>query len=282
MGRGLKSVLIASVAVGVFAPAASAASVSVRSTLAFANTEDPRGQVMVGEVKGRGLAGGISYRFRSATTGSFEFYDGRGSLRGRFTMQPSGGAGAGELGGAHTVTGGTGRYRRARGTLTFAARASDHVPAVVVYRGNVRGRLSTDPDSRSGNKGETRIPLSIRSAESKVDFVNPAPNDQSAALLTAAATASDRRIGRGVIVWKRLIKPGDEVPGTFTYFGADGRFSGSAVASRSSSAPLPARVTGGTGRFRGASGRLLYRTLNPGATSGYFPTSLSGDLRVGG
>jgi hypothetical protein len=200
----------------------------------------------------------------SRFTGRFRLFDGRGSLRGSADLSTTDGA---FFEGPMKVTGGGGRYARATGRLRFSGTLdSDSVPAVTVLPGELTGRLRVRP-ARAKPRFTHPVDVDLRGKGAKVRFVEISPNPFLAKLTSAWATAMDR-FGTGVLVETDDIREGTrERPKLASWYGTDGTWTarGTTNLDTGPNGSDPLRVTGGTGRYRGARGRIAYTLLtDPG------------------
>ena len=182
------------------------------------------------------------------------------------------------------LEGGSGRYTRATGKLRFAgAFDSDSIPAVTVLPGTLRGRLRVRP---ADPKPRLRKPLPIdfRGKGAKVHFRQISTDPFLAKLTSAQATAMGR-FGDGVVLDTSDVDLRTPLrPSLVTWYGADGTWTAKGKPSLDTgpSGSDLMRVTGGTGRYRGARGKLGYTLLTDPTVNGLNVVRLRGKVRFPG
>ena len=217
------------------------------------------------------LADGVS-------AGRFAIYDGRGVVRGHSRAVTMDGS---RFEGTFTVDGGSGRYARATGKLHFAgALDTDSVPGVVVLPGKLAGKLHVRP---APPKPAFSKPVSVdrRGKGAKLRF-RQVTTDPFFAKLTSGFATALTRFGNGVFIETDDVRADTRLrPKVLTWFGADGTWSAKGTTSLDTGpdGSDPLKVTGGTGRYRGAHGKIGYTLLTDPATSGVQIARLRGRLR---
>lgn len=268
-------------------PAAASAEVvpvQARVTIGFTNENTT-------DVEATGLVVGKPFRrgalelrtsFDGATaTGRFTLFDGRGSLRGRAVTTTKD---LSHFTGTFTADGGSGRYAHATGKLRFSgAFDSDAIPAVTVLPGTLRGRLRVRPVEPKPPR-ERPLAIDFRGKGAKVHFRQLSADPFLAKLTTAQATAMNR-FGNGVLLEVADIDLRTQLrPSVITWYGPDGTWTvkGTPSLDTGPSGSDPLRVTGATGRYRGARGSLAYTLLTDPGFSGLKIVRLRGALRFPG
>ena len=281
------TVALAAICAFVFAAAAPAAAaplqVDAHVVIGFTTVNGSELEA-AGLVEGRPFRrGAIELRstlVNGTASGRFTLFDGRGSLRGRARTHSDDGS---TFTGAFTVEAGSGRYARAAGTLRFAGTLDpDSVPAVTVLPGKLEGRLRVRP---AEPKPPLTKPLAVdfRGKGAKVRFKQISADPFMAKLTSAGATAMNR-FGNGVLIETDDVTATPLRPKVVTWYGPDGTWSAKGITNLDTG-PMgsdPLRVTGGTGRYRGARGRLAYTLLTPPGVSGLTVSRLRGRLRFPG
>jgi hypothetical protein len=275
--------LLLTAAAGARRPKPVIVSVDAPEVFSFADATS-RGIEAMGLVQGGFHRAGFDARLRSSAgglTGPVALFDGRGAIRGTLRVKfASGGSYAGNL----VVSGGSGRYSDATGTLKLAGTTdTTAVPGVTVYPGRLRGSLHVKPIARPAPT-RTPIHIDLRGKQTKLRFHVTAGRPYSAQL-TAAGETSLPRIGAGVLLFVTDVYADGRRPVTATFLGADGTWSvrDQTLTATTLSAITPAKVTAGTGRYRGAHGSLSYTvptsSSTGGVSSGAFISRLFGTLR---
>jgi hypothetical protein len=212
------------------------------------------------------------------STSRFTLFDGRGRLSGRADLSTADGVG---FSGPLTVSGGRGRYAHARGRLRFmGVLDTESVPGVTVLPGLLSGRLRVRP--AAARPAFTKpVPVDLEGKGAKVRFLELSANPFAAKLTSANATAMDR-FGKGVRVETDDVREGTSLrPKVVTWYGADGTWSarGTTNLDTGPSGSDPLKVTGGTGRYRGARGTLAYTALTEPSVTELAVSRIRGRLR---
>ena len=229
--------------------------------------------IVTGQPFGRGALSGRATQVGSEGSGSAAIFDGRGKLSGilETTLADDG----------QTVTGrflvqhGTGRYRRATGTLRFTGMLDGaSVPAVVVLAGHLDGNVRLNP-AGNPSPSQTAIKIAYAGEQAKVKAV-----PRSGMIdLTSAATTSMQGLGPGAALLFQTVSPARMRAVTWTFYGPSGRWQAKGVRNLDSGAPTRMTVTGGTGRYKGAHGSVRYTITDDGGPSGHFAYEMNGTLR---
>jgi hypothetical protein len=210
--------------------------------------------------------------------GRFTLFDGRGRLSGRAELSTADSVG---FSGPLTVAGGGGRYARARGTLRFmGVLDTESVPGVTVLPGLLSGRLRVRP-AAARPRFRKPVAIDIEGKGAKVSFLELSANPFAAKLTSANATAMDR-FGKGVLVETDDVREGTSLrPKVVTWYGADGTWSarGTTNLDTGPTGSDPLKVTGGTGRYRGARGTLAYTALTEPSVNDLAVSRIRGRLR---
>lgn len=210
--------------------------------------------------------------------GRFTLFDGRGRLSGRADLSTADGVGfAGPL----TVSGGAGRYARARGTIRFSGVLDgEAVPGVTVLPGLLTGRLRVRPAARRPAFTKP-VAVDLEGKGAKVRFLELSANPFAAKLTSAKATAMIR-FGKGVLIETDDVIEGTRLrPKVVTWYGVDGTWTarGTTNLDTGPAGSDPLKVTRGTGRYRGAHGTLAYTLLTDPSVDELEVSRLRGRLR---
>ncbi len=266
---------------GAGVPAAETVRVNARVVLGFTNDSAVDVEA-TGLVEGKPFRRGameLRSRFDGGNAnGRFTLFDGRGGLRGRASTSTSDGI---HFTGTFTAEGGSGRYAGATGTLRFGgALDSDRVPAVTVLPGTLEGRLRVRPAPPRPARTKP-LAIAFRGKSAKVHFHQDSAHPIPAKLTSAVATAMDR-FGNGVLLKTQDIDLGTPLrPTVMTWYGADGTWTarGTLDLDSGTTGSDPLKVTGGTGRYRGARGTLAHTLFGSVGFSGVSGSRLRGKLR---
>lgn len=219
--------------------------------------------------------GGISARITlsgATTSGPLAIFDGRGSLKGTIESTTEDGQ---NYSGTYTVAGGRGRYAHATGTLRFQGHLdSSSVPLVTVLPGNLDGSLRVDP-SAPPRPATKPVAVHLAGEQAKVKAVEQSDHID----LTTAASTSRQGLGPGVALILTKVTGARTRPQKWTFYGPNRTWRAHGVRDLDSSSPTRLTVDGGTGRYRGAHGTLLYRVSGDGSGSGTVTYTLDGRLR---
>jgi hypothetical protein len=210
--------------------------------------------------------------------GRFTLFDGRGSLSGRAELSTADGVG---FSGPLTVGAGGGRYAHATGRLRFrGVLDTQSVPGVTVLPGLLSGRLRVrSAPARHAFSRPLKVDLEGKGA--KVRFLELSADPFAAKLTSAKATAMDR-FGRGVLIETDDVREGTRLrPKAVTWYGPGGTWSAKGITDLDTgpSGSDPLAVTGGTGRYRGARGKLAYTLLTEPSVNELEISRIRGRLR---